>query len=197
MPVTFAPPPQQVAEVTQSKLQEMAQGKHFRVAPLLAAKPEQIELSSGHAVYNIGLDELLSNKPLSDLPLTGWRFIVRSGTPEAAAAETLSAPGHGTPTFASVNSGPFVGGTIAALQSLATDPAFAQGDWEGRMIRIPALYIMAIWAHDKQTGNDLIRVTAPAPPYLDTAKSYTWDQFKAAVEGPAKQKLSMDDEPKG
>jgi hypothetical protein len=185
-----------VAEVTQTKLQEMALGQHFRIAPLATAKPDQIEISSGHAVYNIGLDDLLSNKPLSALPLTAWRFIVRSGTPDAAAAETLTDPQGSTPTFASVNSGPFVSGTIAALQSLATDPAFAKGDWDGRMIRIPALYIMAIWAHDKKTGADIIRVTAPAPDYLDTKKSYKWDEFKAAVQGPAREKLAADDSPK-
>jgi hypothetical protein len=197
MPVTFAQPPQQVAEVTQNKLQEMALGQHFRIAPLATAQASQIQISSGHAVYNIGLDDLLSNKPLSALPLTAWRFIVRSGATEAAAAETFTDPQKGTADFASVNSGPFVSGTITALQTIATDPAFAQGDWEGRMIRVPALYVMAIWAHDKKTGNDIIRVTAPAPPYLDTAKNYTWDEFKAAVAGPARERLATDDSPKG
>jgi hypothetical protein len=196
MPVTFAQPPQQVAEVTRNKLQDMARQQHFRIASLAAAQPDQIEIASGHPVYNIGLQDLLSNKPLSSLPLTAWRFIVRSGATDAAAAETLTDPQQSTASFASVNSGPFVSGTIAALQSLSTDPAFAKGDWEGRMIRIPALFIMAIWAHEKASGEDIIRVSAPAPEYLDPRKSYTWDQFKAAVEGPAKQKLAFDDSPK-
>jgi hypothetical protein len=195
MPITFTQPPPQVAEVTRSKLQDMAQQKQFRIAPLAAAQPSQIEVTSGHAVYNIGLDDLIGDKPLSSLPLTTWRFIVRSGTAEASAAETLTDT-HGTATFASVNSGPFVSGTVAALQALAADPAFAKGDWEARMIRVPALFIMAIWAHEKKSGDDIIRVTAPAPAYLDTAKSYTWQQFKAAVQEPAKQKLAFDDSPR-
>jgi hypothetical protein len=197
MPVTFAAPPPQVAELTQRQLQDMAQHKHFTIAPLAAAEPSKIELASGHAVYNIGLRDLLTDKPITAAPFTAWRFIVNAGTPDSAAAETLQDPEQGIPTFASVNSGPFVTGTIAALKTLATDPAFTKGDWEGRMIRIPALYIMAIWAHEKKTGADLIRPTAPVPPYLDAAKTYTWPEFKAALQEPAKQKLANDDNTKG
>ena len=197
MPVTFAAPPHQVAELTQRHLQEMAQHKHFTIAPLASAEPASIKLDSGHAVYNIGLRDLLSDKPLTAAPFTAWRFIVNAGAPESAAAETLQDPEQGIPTFASVNSGPFVAGTVAALKTLATDPAFTKGNWEGRMIRVPALYVMAIWAHEKKTNADLIRPTAPVPPYLDANKTYTWPEFKAALHDPAKQKLANDDNTKG
>ena len=197
MPVTFAEPPRQVTQITQRQLQDMAQQKHFTIAPLATAEPSKIELASGHAVYNIGLRDLLSDKPITAAPFTAWRFIVNAGASESAAAETLQDPEQGIPTFASVNSGPFVAGTIAALKTLATDPAFTKGDWEGRMIRIPALYVMAIWAHEKKTGADLIRPTAPVPPYLDAAKTYTWPEFKAALQQPAKQKLANDSDTKG
>src|SRR5579871_922043 len=125
MPVTFAAPPQQVTQITQRQLQDMAQHKHFTIAPLAAAEPSKIELASGHAVYNIGLRDLLSDKPITAAaPFSAWRFIVNAGTPDSAAAETLQDPEQGIPTFASVNAGPFVTGTIAALKTLATDPAF-------------------------------------------------------------------------
>jgi hypothetical protein len=197
MPVTFAEPPRQVTQITQRQLQDMAQQKHFTIAPLATAEPSKIELTSGHAVYNIGLSDLLSDKPITAAPFTAWRFIVNAGASESAAAETLQDPEQGIPTFASVNSGPFVTGTIAALKTLGTDPAFTKGDWEGRMIRIPALYVMAIWAHEKKTGADLIRPTAPVPPYLDAAKTYTWPEFKAALLQPARQKLASDNDTKG
>ncbi|HWW23256.1 MAG TPA: hypothetical protein VNY78_05095 [Edaphobacter sp.] len=196
MPITFAAPPRQVAELTQRQLQEMAQHKHFTIAPLAAAEPGKIQIDSGHPVYNIGLHDLLSNKPITAAPFTAWRFIVNAGTPDSAAAETLQDPEQGIPTFASVNAGPFVTGTIEALSTLATDPAFTKGDWEGRMIRIPALYVMAIWAHEKKTGVDLIRPIPPIPPYL-AAKTYTWPDFKAALREPAQQKLTNDADTKG
>jgi hypothetical protein len=197
MPVTFAAPPPQVTQITQRQLQDMAQHKHFTIAPLAAAEPSKIELTSGHAVYNIGLSDLLSDKPITAAPFTAWRFIVNAGTPDSAAAETHQDPEQGIPIFASINAGPFVNGTVAALKTLAADPAFTKGDWEGRMIRIPALYIMAIWAHEKKTNADLIRVTAPVPAYLDANKTYTWPEFKAALQEPVKQKLANDDDTKG
>src|SRR5580704_5192591 len=106
MPVTFAAPPRQVIEITQRQLQTMAQQKHFTIAPLAAAEPNKIELASGHPVYNIGLRDLLSDRPLTAAPLTAWRFIVNAGTPDSAAAATVQDPEHGIPAFASVNAGP-------------------------------------------------------------------------------------------
>jgi hypothetical protein len=196
MPLSFLEPPQPVTEATRSALQDMARQRHFRIAALAAAQPAQIDLASAHAVYNIGLEDLVRDVPLSSLPLTAWRYIVRSGGAGVAAAEAHSDPQGGAPRFDSVNSGPFVGGTLSAIESLSSDPAIAGGNWEARVIRIPALYILGIWAHEKASGRDIIRVMAPAPPYLDPAKSYGWEDFRSTVRGPAQQRLSFDDRPK-
>src|SRR5215469_13404266 len=164
MPVTFQQPSSQVAEQTRTALQNMARQKQFRIAPLASATPAQISLTSPHAVYNIDLDDILSNNPLSTARFTAWRFIVA--------------------------------GTIAALQNLAADPTFAKGDWEGRLLRIPALFVMAIWAHGKNTGEDMLRPIAPAPSFLDVNKTYTWPQFREALATPAREKLSFGNSPK-
>ena len=197
MPVTFQQPSPQVAEQTRSALQNMAQQKQFRIAPLATASPSQINLTSPHAVYNIDLEDIVSNKPLSAARFTAWRFIVGANPDRPAAAEMTGDVQGTTATFSSVNDGPFVAGTIAALQSLAADPAFARADWEGRLLRIPALFVMAVWAHDKTTGEDMLRPIAPAPSFLDVNKTYTWPQFREALAGPARAKLSSDDTPKG
>jgi hypothetical protein len=196
MPVTFVQPPLSIAEHTKTTLQNMAQQKSFRIAPLAKAEPAQITLTSPHAIYYLGLDSIVSNQPLSAAQFTGWRFIVQTKSSEPAAAEMQSDLQSTTATFASVNSGPFVAGTIAALQSLSADKAFAKGDWEARMLRIPALHIMAIWAHQKKTGEDLIRVSDPAPPFLTTQRSYPWPEFRATLQAPARQVLDFDSRPK-
>jgi hypothetical protein len=194
MPVNFVPPPPDVQKLTQGKLQDMAQQKHFRIAPLATAQPGEIKLESPHSVYNIGLDDILNNKPLSSIPINAWRFVVRTASKDPAAAEASTTP-QGTSEFSSVNSGPFVAGTIAALAALSSDPTFAKGAWEGRLIRVPALYVMAIWAHNTTSGQDLIRPIAPTPGFLDPSKAYTWDEFRAALEAPAKQNLATDNSP--
>jgi len=194
MPFTLIQPHPRVAEAISHTLQEMATQKRFSIQSLAEAQPHQIDVTSAHPVYNIGLDDVLNRKRISQLPQTAWRFIVRAATTETAAVETPLAPDDGQ-VIAAVNSGPFVTGTIAALQGAAQHPSFAKGDWEGRMIRVPALFIMGVWAHEKASGEDLIRVIRPAPSYLTADKDYSWDDFLAAIEAPARQKLSFDDSP--
>ena len=195
MPLNFAVPPQPVTDATRNALLSMAQQRQFKIPALAAAQPNQIDITSVHAVYNIGLEDIVRGVALADLPLTAWRYIVRSGTSGVAAAESHSDP-HGGPQFDSVNSGPFVSGTLAAIDALSSDPAIVSGNWQASVIRIPALYILAIWAHDQIGGTDIIRVIAPAPPYLDPAKSYSWADFLAAVRAPAQVRLAFDDQPK-
>jgi hypothetical protein len=196
MPITFQQPSPQVAEQTRSALQDMAQQKQFRIAPLAASTPSQISVTSPHAVYNIDLDEIVENKPLSAAQFTAWRFIVASNPSQPAAAEMHGDPNGDHASFSSVNDGPFVAGTIAAFKSVAEDPAFATGDWEGRLLRIPALFVMAVWIHNKTTGEDMLRPIAPTPNFLNANTTYTWPQFLEALEGPARGRLSSDDRPR-
>ncbi|MES1257861.1 MAG: hypothetical protein ABUS51_05510 [Acidobacteriota bacterium] len=197
MPIALGQPPAAVAELTRARIREIARQGNFRVAALAQAAPDSIDVASGHPVYNLGLDEVVAGKPLTDVPLNAWRFLVKSNREEHAAAETLQAGAAGGPEFSSVNSGPFVTGTADAFTALFRDPAFTAGDWEGRLLRIPALYIFAVWAHDKRGGDDRLRPVKPAPPYLDDSKTYTWKDFRDAILPAARQRLSMDDGLKG
>ena len=92
--------------------------------------------------------------------------------------------------------GPFVDGTVAALKELETDQTFQTGNWEGRMLRIPALYLQAVWAHDQADAKDLIQVTQPVPPFLTAGRWYTWDELKAAALTEASSKLEAGKEGK-
>jgi hypothetical protein len=197
MPIALAAPPQAVQQLTQNKMQDIAQQKNFRIAPLAQAKPEQIRLSSGHPVYNLGLKDIVDGKPAAQLTITTWRFIVQGSGAEPAAAETLPGGGSTQAEFSSVNSGPFVSGTIDAFAAITKDSAFAKGDWEIRLLRIPALYIAAAWVHEKSSGEDRLRPVQPAPTYLDTTKTYTWTEFMLAIKPAAEQRIAMDDELKG
>ena len=193
MPFTLAQPPKAVTDLTQSKLQEIAAANGFRVQALANAKPEQIQLETGHPVYNLGLQDIVANLSLSQLQVSTWRFIVRSGAGEPSAAETLSSRGSRSAEFSSVNSGPFVAGTTEALAAISKDPTFANGSWEGRLLRVPALYIMAIWAHEGAGKNDRLRPVSPAPNFLNAAKTYTWAEFQEAIRPAAEEKLRADD----
>jgi hypothetical protein len=192
MPISLAQPPQAVQELTQARIKEISSAGHFRVASLATAKPEQISIASGHPVYNLGLQEVVNNTPPANLQLSSWRFIVQGNGPEPTAAETLPAVAARAAEFSSVNSGPFVAGTTEAFASVMKDPTFTSGNWEIRLLRIPALYLFAVWVHEQNGSDDRLRPINPAPAYLDTAKTYTWNDFLAAIKPEAQQKLSSD-----
>jgi hypothetical protein len=197
MPVTLAQPPEAVTELTRSKIQEIAQRRDFRVESLVAAAPDQISLSSGHPVYNLGLRDLLDGKPLAQRAITSWRFIVQNNNAESTAAETLSGGASGPAAFSSVNAGPFVQGTQDAFAAVSADPTFAAGDWEMRLLRIPALFILAVWTHDQSGEGDRLVPIEPAPSYLGAGKTYSWSEFLTAVRPYAEARLKTDDSPKG
>ncbi len=197
MPVSLAQPPQAVAELTRNKIQEIAQRQDFRVESLAAAVPAQISLSSGHAVYNLGLRDLLDGKSLEQRAITSWRFIVQNSNAEPTAAETLSGGASGPAEFSSVNAGPFVQGTKDAFAAVSADPAFAVGDWEMRLLRVPALFIMAVWTHEKSGKDDRLVPIQPAPTYLSAGKTYSWTEFLSAVRSYAEARLKADDGARG
>lgn len=193
MPLSFAQAPQNIAELTRSRIQDLATQHHLTVAPLVAANPSAIQMDSAHPVYNLGLREIVAGIPLGGVNVNSWRFLVRESSNQAAAAETLTAGRAGQPEFASVNAGPFVQGTEAAVRALQSDPAFAQGDWEVRLLRVPALHTFAVWAHSKAGSDDRFKPVEPVQPFLDANRTYSWTELLAAMKPAAEQKLSTDD----
>ncbi len=192
MPVSFAEPPAGVEQLTHDRLRTIAANGDFRVASLAAATPDRIRLASAHPVFNVGLTDLVRGRPLADLPLTSWRFLVDGGTSTTTAAETIAATATDDAQLASVNDGPFVAGTAEAFTAIAKDPLFARGDWELRLVRVPALYVLAVWAHDRLTGDDRLRPIAPVPGFLDASKTCGWEAFAAALAPHAAAKLQAD-----
>jgi len=197
MPITLAAPPQAVAELTENQIKAIAGAGNFRVEALSATKPEEIALSSGHPVYTLGLDDIVGGKAPAALVVSSWRFIVQASSAQPTAAETIGDGVSRAPAFSSVNSGPFVAGTINGFAAVSKDPAFATGDWEMRLLRAPALFIVAVWAHEKNGGADRIYPVAPAPAYLTAGKAYGWSDFLAAIKPVAEQRVKADDGLKG
>ena len=70
------------------------------------------------------------------------------------------------------NEGPFVSATAAAIASAEQDPRLAGGDYEVRLLRIPALYFMALWLKDNRGDGDVLIPLVPIPPPFDAGHTY-------------------------
>ena len=96
-----------------------------------------------------------------------------------------------------MNEGPFVQSTERVLGVVEDFPEVVSGSYEPRMLKIPALYVVALWLKDLRADDDLFVPLDPAPAFLETGRAYREGEFLDALEGPARQRLEFDDSPQG
>ena len=85
--------------------------------------------------------------------------------------------------------GPYVAATKLALSSAAkTNPE--QHDLLVRMLRLPQIYVYALWLHDEaNANNDVIIPMAPAPAELPSGQTMTVAAFEDVIADLAKERL--------
>jgi hypothetical protein len=143
-------------------------------------------LATPHAVHNLRLADLEKPGRLADAPMTAWRYLVEEGNATVASAEVGVDPTGAVRGFDHLNEGPYVEGTEAAQAVAAKLPQARDGRVEARIVRIPALYVMALWLKDLDGDDDVIIPMAPAPQYLEANRPYTEREFLKALAGPAR-----------
>ena len=147
--------------------------------------PEQTAAELPHRMDTLTLEALLEGPGLAATRPFGWRFLA-SALPDAAIEVVATENGH---EFALINRGPFVAGTRAALARAEAHPEVAGGEYRPTVLRVPALYVMALWLHASGGDGDLIFPIAPAPAELDVGRAWRLDDFQATLRELA-QRLS-------
>lgn len=160
MPLNLPGPPSGVPDQVMSKLHAFADGGHFTTRALSAARKEQLSLSTPHQVFTIGLDDVTGGGGLDRARPVGWRFLIEEGGRPIASAETTLFP-DGTHEVSQTTEGPFVAATDDAVKAVKTLPELATGGFDLRLLRVPALYVWALWLHAAAT--DLLVPLAPSP----------------------------------
>src|SRR5262249_8479311 len=134
---------------------------HHSLKALRGATPSQVDVTTPHQVFTMGLDDLTSRAGLEKARPVGWRHLVEADGKPIASAETTVAQDGTTQVPSHVNEGPFVAATAEAAAIAQALPQVATGDFELRLLRVPALYFMALWLHSQAT--DLLVPLAPSP----------------------------------
>jgi hypothetical protein len=199
MPIEYPRPPADAEKAaTDGVLEVHRAGTHERKAA--ARSLREIgeggrRLASPHAVHNLGLNDLEKPGRLADAPMTAWRYLVEEAGATVASAE-VGVDGKGAVRgFDHVNKGPFAQATAAAQKAAARLPQVRGGRVEARVIRIPALYVMALWLKDLDGDADVVIPMAPAPPFLEANRAYTEREFLKALAGPAKARRGFSNAP--
>lgn len=156
----------------------------------------QVTVVLPHPVFDLGLDQVLASVDLTQARSSGWRYLVMQGPSAIAAAEvTTDAVGQAL-SVSSVNRGPFVEATHAGIREAERLPPVQSGSFELRLLRIPALYIAALWLKDIADDADTIIPLAPAPNYLTPGQTYSVQAFLELARRAAQRESVFDSSPR-
>jgi hypothetical protein len=175
MTIRFSEPP-----VSSSRALERAmlslEAPSDRISFLKTARPSW---TMPHEVYHLGLDAVESRRGIDAAEPVAWRYLSDPDTPASTAADIRVRTGEHE--FAGLTRGPFVHAFAEAVQRLAGDPAFESGDFEPRLLQVPALYVVALWLKERDSSGDVFIPLPPANSAVEPGRRYYREQFEAAL----------------
>ena len=154
-----------------------------------------LHLALPHPVYALGTDSIVARRAISAARRTGWRALVDKGG-EVIAATEVSRRRAGSYGGA-VNRGRFVAATVTHVLRLEEELADKQEDFEVRLLRVPAICVVALWLHVRRShpGHDVIVPLTDVGPlaegrqlspteFLDLIRPLALDRFSDAPDEP-------------
>ena len=161
---------------------------HMAQAPAAASKPA---LSARG--YTLGLDAIVDGRGLPAAQLAVWTHVLpASGGSQALTADTAAGSG----AFAELTDGPHAAALQQQVAALQSDPAVSKGSFDLALLRVPALFITAVWLQGKAGQADIV-VPVAANEAVQPGRHYSASEFITALAPAAKRKLSDTDPLKG
>jgi hypothetical protein len=183
-------PTRQSLEAVRSHLSALAGRAAFRQRALSQANPLDLALAAPHDVYSLGLDQLAEGVRLDAAQPVGRRFLVLAGDEAISSAEIAAPDGSDF----QANEGPYVAATATAIARAEADPALRERDYELRLLRVPALYFVALWLKDdRDPDHDVLIPLDPAPEPFEAYGKYRPDEVLAQLTPMARSRLQVDD----
>lgn len=183
MPLRVTEPPAAVQRAAADHVHQLAT-PHGVFSALRNVVREELALVAPHRIYTAGLYALVEGG-LDGARFTGWRYLIADRDHVVASAEVAGDTG-GSPLL---NGGPYVASTAAAIDDLEQLPEVTAGDFELRLLKVPALHVVAAWLVGDRR---LIVPLAPAPAFLEAGRPYSEGDFTQALQAPARQVLTSE-----
>ncbi len=150
-----------------------------------AAPPGDVPVPA--PVHVVGLDTLAAGADVRQAPIALWSYLLHGGGGEPPAA--LADVDAKTLQLAAITEGDAVrsiGTNIRAAQSES-----GNADYDLSVIRVPALYLSAVWMKGRNGAADIIIPgDSPKSPLL-AGKHYSADEFTAALKEVAERELQQ------
>ncbi len=183
MPLTIEQLPEGAAQVVDAAMMELA--SHGGIALASSAAPA---VATPLPVYHVGADALAERRGLAAATHVGWIATVRNGSEVMGSLElSPSAPSGAAPLrFGSFAQGPLHNG-IASAVALAGKQA-GRKRVRARLLRAPAVYLLALWLTDGNT--DTLVPIGPAPAPLRSGEPLSAAEALNALADIARQALA-------
>jgi hypothetical protein len=140
-----------------------------------------------HKVYIAGIEDFALNDWVKGTELVGWRYLVKEDLKRPTAIELHLAPDGKSYLFAELDKSRFVSGMSAILKDKRIQKKLSGDDYTLSVLKVPSLYVFALWLRAKDKKNDLIIPIAPTPSFLKPwPRTYTTGEFHAALARKAK-----------
>jgi hypothetical protein len=168
MPIVYKKEPDKVAEVLKAGLEHMASKNAFTTPQLHSIINEKAPVplpEQALPVYYLGLLEIVEKKDIQVSIHTGWHYTLKRNDKIIAHAETVINP-KGRHVFLGTSEGPFIEGPSAAIKVAEEQDEIKLGNFEARLLLIPALHITALWLVDTEDKSDFVVPIEPTPSFL-------------------------------
>jgi hypothetical protein len=154
------------------------------------------DVSHSHQVFSLGLRDLVDGGGLGAAHGVGWRYLLVPSAPGGSALSAAEVKQVGDQhSFSQVQGGWLPEETRKVLETAETLPQVAQGDYELRTLRIPAIPLDAVWLKDKAGNNDLLLPIRSNVKDLVSGQVYAAPDFLAKVRDASAKTLAFNDRP--
>ena len=191
MPLLTEKPPKGFEKVLDASVAELV--GHGALALAGRARPE---VSAPVRVFHLGADAVAAGKGLAAAQPAGWLTTLATNGEVRGTIELVPAKparkGAAAPAgvrFGGFTTGPLQRGLAAALD--AATKAAGRNEVEVSILRAPALYLLALWLHDKN-GDRLVPI-APCPPSMKAGDTYVAERALSLLVEAAKTVLEGDE----
>lgn len=189
-------PPTELTDGIRDVLRRKAEKKLFRTRALERTSPEELSLGAPHGIYTMGAADLAARRGLEAAAFAGWRYLVQRDAGAIAAVEIPAEVDGNIERFMQLNEGQFVGATFEAVVAAEKLEEVRRSGYQLRLLKIPALYTVALWLHPEEEGKDLLIPIGQSHPALVSGQVYSPDEFVAALVEPAEEVTRIDTSPK-
>ncbi len=135
-------------------------------------------ITAPHELFILSLEDVNDAQVIDGARPVGWGFLVRRGERVIASVETARESNSAREIFAQLNHD--TGNSIAdVFRRIESEEVDETGDFELRLLKVPALYSINAWMHDRSRPEaDRIAPVAPVPFGLRSAWIYSKRDFE-------------------